>query len=387
MAQEVLSEHDLASCWPAIPSVDWRLLGQTRFVFVGAGAVNRPLAFQLAWLGMKGCIVIDPKPYKSQSVISQCKPCEVGRFKAEVVAEELQKRGVAATPFVKDVDVVPPGYLEGDSLVIVAVDNRRADICANRFAARMRRPLVKVNVDPNYLTASIRCYDLRNGPLALCAECQMTDRHYEEQRHPLSCDGGEVGEQATGSPRPLSQFAANAAALAVAQIAGSPDEWAKTWWGKQWQQNLLGGRGFFSDLEPNPHCRWDHAAAWDPLIFLPHDQPISLSHLAKGTFGSMPTWEVEFSARVATRMVCSQCRASEEGVWWVAELDRPVTRCGCGGESFALPFFTHKKLPAAELESVWNRPLAAWGVTPGSVLRFASASKNQMYCLRVPRLP
>ncbi len=377
MPQTVLTESDLASCLPAIPDLDWSLVERAQFVFVGAGAVNRPLALQLAWLGMQRCLVIDPKRYKGQSVVSQCEPSEVGRFKAEVVAEELQERGIQATPLVQDVDAVPPGYLEDASLVIAAVDNRRADICANRFAARMRRPLVKVNVDPSYLTASIRCYDLRSSPVAVCAECQMTDRHYEEQRHPLSCDGGKAGEQATGSPRPLSQLAANAAALAVAQLIGSPNHWAERWWRKQWQQNLLGGQGCFSDLQPNPHCRWDHSSSWGPLIRLPSDDDINLSELADGNVASTQSLELEFSARVATRIICSQCHVQQEGVWCAQELDKPVARCGCGGECFALPFFTHKKLSASALQAVWDLPLAEWGVVPGSILRLVSESKKR----------
>lgn len=371
---------DLKSCLPELPGVDWGLLGQTQFVFVGTGAVNRPLARQLAWLGMRRCLLIDPKRYKQQSIISQCEPHEVGKEKAITVAEELTCFGIQATALVQDVDTVPPGFLGPRSLMIVAVDNRRADICANRLAVRMRCPLIKVNVEPAYLTASIRCYDLRSVPPPVCVECQMTDRHYEQQLHPLSCDGGGAGEQATGSPRPLTHLAANAAALAIAQIVGSPEEWAARWWGKQWQQNLLGGNGSFADLHPNPNCRWDHASAWDPLIRIDGFEELTLAQLVKESgIEDMSDWQCEFSARVATRVQCPACQQHAAGIWWVSELDQPAATCVCGSEAYAIPFFTHQRLNGKELNTVWEKPLREWGVTPGAVLELSSPETRSAY--------
>ena len=61
----------------------------------------------------------------------------------------------------RDVYDVEPGYVgPGNAYVIVSADNRRADIGANRLAAQMRVPLVKANVEPALLLASVRCYDL-----------------------------------------------------------------------------------------------------------------------------------------------------------------------------------------------------------------------------------
>ena len=373
---------DLSSCLPELSGVDWSLVGQIHLVFVGMGAVNRPLARQLAWLGMRRCLLIDPKRYKAQSVISQCEPDEVGEEKALVAARELEEMGVKAKALVKDVDVVPPGFLEENSLVVLAVDNRRADICANRLAARMRIPIIKVNVEPAYLTASIRCYDLRHSPPPVCVECQMSDRHYEDQLHPLSCDGSE-GERPTGSPRPLSQLAANAAALAIAQIVGSPSEWAGRWWGKQWQQNLLGGRGSFSELHPNPNCHWDHSLAFEPFVRLGEFGDTSLRNLAIDASFQQQEIECEFSARIGNRVVCDSCGTQKQGVWWVAELDKACARCDCGGEQFAVPFFTHERMKAANLQEIWDRPLADWGVTPGSVLTYKSNAKQVSYVLPI----
>ena len=76
--------------------------------------MNGPLAEDLAYLGMRRCVVVDPKAYKPQSVVSQCGPADVGRYKADVLAERLRRLGVDATPRVEDVYDLPPGWVERD---------------------------------------------------------------------------------------------------------------------------------------------------------------------------------------------------------------------------------------------------------------------------------
>src|SRR5262245_10903934 len=95
--------HNLAACLPPIAGLDWDRSRRTPFVFVGAGAGNRPLAEHLAWLGMCRCVIVDPKRYKELSVVSQCEPEEVGRFKADVLAERLRKQDIGAEAVIGDV--------------------------------------------------------------------------------------------------------------------------------------------------------------------------------------------------------------------------------------------------------------------------------------------
>jgi hypothetical protein len=91
--------------------------------------------------------------------------------------------------------------------------------------------------------------------------------------------------------------------------------------------------------------------------------------------------QVEFSARIARRIVCGTCHRQQDGLWWVSELDQPATQCECGGEAFALPFFTHKKLRYSDLTEIQHKPLKAWGVGSGSVLRLASDNKSVSFCI------
>ena len=260
---------------PAVSSllaIDWSRLAACQAVMVGVGAVGRALVELLAHLGLRRFVLIDPKPYRAVSVATQCEPDEVGRPKAIVLGERLRRLGAEVTTFVRDVYDVEPGHVEPDAIVIVSADNRRADIGANRLAAQMRVRLVKANVEPALLLAGIRCYDLRGARPETCLECQLTDAQYAQQWHPASCEGpdGPHGRpssvvRSTGSPRALTQIAASATALAVAQLVGSSTRGESTWFARQWQLNLLTGQATWSQLGPKPACRWDHTRHWRSL--------------------------------------------------------------------------------------------------------------------------
>jgi tRNA A37 threonylcarbamoyladenosine dehydratase len=83
---------------PPLSEVDWQLVADANVVLVGAGAVGRPLLRGLAQLGLRRAVIVDPKRYRERSIHSQCRPEEVGRLKAEVVAEELTALGVGLSP-------------------------------------------------------------------------------------------------------------------------------------------------------------------------------------------------------------------------------------------------------------------------------------------------
>lgn len=373
---------DMSSCLPLISGMDWGLMQETPFVFLGTGAIGRPMSLALAWLGMKQAVLVDRKKYKSQSRISQCEPEDVGREKARVVTEKLRVLGVKATAWPVDLEEIPPGVIEPNAVVIAALDNRLADAQANRLAAMMQARFVKVNVEPAFLTASLRFYDFRRSPVSICAECQMTDAHYIQQKHPLSCDGGGP-EQATGSPRPLCEFAAQAAALAIAQAVCSPDRYAKAWTGMQWQQSLLGGRGGFSALAPKTHCRWDHTAHWENLTRWagsPRDTTLR-SLLAAADVGDFATARLRVSGRIATSARCNVCGDRSEQVRWVSRLNRGIGFCDCDGELFAEPFATIQCLPATRLARTLDEPLSTWSVPAYSIIAVETPHTSRSFVL------
>src|SRR5262249_38268039 len=185
-----------------------------------------------------------------------------------------------------------------------------------RLAAMMGVPLVKVNVEPALLVASIRTYDLRPGQVEVCPECQLTEEQYTRQRHPASCDGGS--EQPTGRPRALCQGAAGAAALALAQVVGCPERLARRWFGRQWLLPLVGGQSSWSLLTPKPDCRWEHGRHWQQLRRLEHGpERITLADLLRESgWQGREDVRLRFSAPVATQARCQACGEGTRGLWW-----------------------------------------------------------------------
>jgi hypothetical protein len=366
----ILPKIDLGACLPGLADMNWHLMREAVAFCVGVGAVNRPLAEFLAYLGVRRFCLVDPKSYKAQSVVSQCEPHEVGCAKAGVVAERLNRLGAEAIPLVADVLEIEPGHVTPDSVVIVSADNRRAEIGAARLAASMRVPFMKVNVEPLFLMASIRCYDLRATDYDVCPECQMSDEQYLHQRHPRSCDG--TAERATGSPRALCSFAAAAGALSFAQIVGSPGHWAHEWCGRQWQATLLGGQASWSRLSPKPNCRWEHGRHWDGLERIVEGP----THTTLASLFDRTGWQkhsglqIRVSGSLATRGMCDRCGAAHEILHWVRTPSDSVGRCGCSGTLTTPPFWTYQQIAAEQLSGWWARPLAAWAVPPYSIVAF-----------------
>jgi hypothetical protein len=280
----------------------------------------------------------------------------------------------------RDIEHVPPGYLE-NSLVIVSVDNRRAEILTNRQAGRMRRPLLKANIEPLYLTASLRFHDFSHAPTEVCLECQMSDAHYADQHHPLSCDGEGAGRP-TASPRPLCELAASAGALVAAQILGSPQYWARMWRNRQFQANLLGGQSQMSELPAKPNCRWDHSACWNNLTRL--GRPLDQLTLAELIFTAGMAVEracIRLSSQSTTRVRCSACGASQGLLHTIARLDDECGRCDCGGALCATPFYCFDHIAAADLAPWLDWPLSLCGVEPLSVVSVADENRESSFLL------
>jgi hypothetical protein len=372
---------NLESCHPSIDGMDWRRLSETDFVFAGAGAGNRPLAKALAYLGMKRAVIVDAKRYKEASVGSQCDPHEVGGHKAEIVAAELRGLGVDAEGIVSDVNDIEPGCVGPNAMLVTCVDDRRGDVGANRLAVMMAARLVKLNVEPLFMTASLRCLDLSVEHPKVCLECAMSEAQYAAQRHPASCDGGGP-ERPTGSPRALSQLAAGAAALAIAQIVCAPAGYGKQWLGRQWQLNLLSGRATWSDLPANPNCKCDHGKRWRNLTRLgTGPEQTTLAELMT-VFGPDPAKvKLRFSAPVTTRCRCARCGMEHTQVYWARDLTKPVANCACGSVQLPVPFWTRATLPAKELRSRWLQRLWEWGVPSRAIIAVEREDQQRSFVI------
>jgi hypothetical protein len=164
-----------------------RALAATQFVFCGYGSIARPIAELLCEQGARQFLIVDPKQYSQRSVASQCAVEEVGQWKAEAGARRLCRQGATNVEvFATDLYWLPDGVVQPRSLIIASVDNRRADIGANRLAARMRSRLLKINIEPSLAYVALRAYDFRRRS-GLCAECQFSSQHYLLQLRGCRC--------------------------------------------------------------------------------------------------------------------------------------------------------------------------------------------------------
>ena len=149
----------------------------------GVGSVGRPVATRLPTLGVTHLTVVDPKYYVAHSVESQCAPEDIYHRKVAVVAKLARQTGMTVIARADDICCLPDGILPEGALLISCTDNTRTLIRANRIAARMQSPLLKINIEPLLNCVSVRAYRAC-GESTPCAECQLSDRHYEQQSAP-----------------------------------------------------------------------------------------------------------------------------------------------------------------------------------------------------------
>ena len=347
----------------------------------GAGAVGRALAAHFPELGVSHLQVIDPKTYSTRSIATQCEPQEVGYPKALVVAGLARERGLDARAHATDLFHVPDGIVGEAGVIVSCTDNTRALIGANRLAARMRCRLLKVNIEPLYDTISIRAY-LPCTDHQPCAECQLSDRHYEQQLHSHSCDAENV-QRHTESPRALSAAAANVAAQALADLLADGTA-ARQWYGHETLVNSRTGQTTRSTLERLPDCRWEHGRCWTNLFWLtetPSD--VSLEQLVPLSQRA-PSTRVRFTFdHGLTRWVCCDgCRARRRATWWCADLGSAVGTCSqCGALVRPFPFGIRQSATSHQLRDVYRRPLAAWGVPFDAVIEVESQGYVRTFVL------
>jgi hypothetical protein len=347
----------------------------------GAGAVGRALADHIPAFGISRLNVIDPKPYSDRSIATQCAPHDVGHFKADVVARLARKRGLDARPYTTDLFSVPDGILGEAGIVVSCTDNSRALIGANRLAARMRCRLLKVNIEPLCDTISVRAY-WPCAPQVTCAECQLSDRHYDRQLHPHSCDAEGV-QRSTNSPRALSAATANMAIEALgAMLAEGSD--ARDWYGYETLHNCRTGQTTRSALERFDECRWDHTCHWSNVFWLSESPvDVSLEQLVPRAQRT-PSSQIRFSFdHCLTRWVCCDgCFTRRRATRWFADLQAVVGTCPqCAGALRPFPFGVRQSATSHQLRDVYRQPLADWGVPTGAVIEVDSQGYVRTFVL------
>ncbi len=347
-----------------------RLFATWEVALIGLGSIGTPLALYLANLGFRRFVLYDPKRHKAANVRTQCAEDEVGAFKVKAAAARLRAAGaerVIAWP--SFVELVEPGWVGPDALVVVCGDRLSAVRAAHDVARTLDRPLVRINIEPRYAAATLSAWDYRRGPDASCALCSWGAREFAAQEHIVSCEPSD--ERPTGSPRALSTLAASQGALMIAQAL------TQNGGAGIWERSFVyspAGPAFLDSHLPAAatSCLGDHSPHAAVVRLDETARALSFDALARQAGFDVDRAVVRGSGQVALAARCSRCGDVRKGCWW-RRAPGPVARCACGGAVHGMPFWTLGSWRRQDIASHWERPLAELGVGRRALIEIAAS--------------
>jgi len=348
-----------------------------RAALVGVGALGSEIAACLESEGVDEFVLIDPKRYGPHHVGRQCAEADVGRAKADVVAERLTGRGARVETFAGYVEELPPGSVGPDFLVVTSADRLSASRSAHNLALLLGLRLLRVQIEPAYGLAQLQFFDYARPVVESCFECQWGPKEYRDQQNVHTCDGREG--RPTRSSRALARMAAGWAVMTVFS-RGEEGEIGRM----HGLEVRLAGRapGYVETrLSPNPGCLCPHLR---PVLVRLRRGPdaVTFHDLAREAgIGRRAGIRITGSGRFATGSRCAACRRMDTALRWIPGATRPVGRCSCGGDLYPIPFFTDSRLDRGALGSVWERPLASLGVPSRAALVVQAGRRETAFIL------
>jgi molybdopterin/thiamine biosynthesis adenylyltransferase len=232
------------------PSDARQRLARAVVSIVGLGSVGRPMAEQLARVGVGTLHLIDRGIIKPHSLLTHASttPSDLGQPKALNTAALCRQIRPEANILIFDgaIENLPPAALLDSDVILLASDNLAAEVCVGQYCAWLVKPLIELSVHGETMIAQARILINRapgGGPCPRCAFGQAEEQHLRSGQH-FSCDGGgAVAAQPTMSTSSLCGIAASmGSTLALRHILGlgaalsdSMQEWcgytAQTWSG------------------------------------------------------------------------------------------------------------------------------------------------------------
>jgi molybdopterin/thiamine biosynthesis adenylyltransferase len=205
------------------PDASARLAG-LRALIVGAGSIGFEYVQQIARWQAEQIGIVDPKKFKSESLMTHGAPPEaIGHSKA-MYAARLAKRisprsRVFALP--AEFSSVPLSRLAEFNLVLLATDNLLAELRVSQACFPLGLPVIQGSVHGDTLSGHVRIYG-HGSPAAPCVACGFTRAEWDYLNHNslFSCEGfvspatkSEVALQPTMSVHALCSFIAQLSLL------------------------------------------------------------------------------------------------------------------------------------------------------------------------------
>jgi adenylyltransferase/sulfurtransferase len=230
-------------------------------LLAGVGNIGSPLAALMARSGIHLLRLVDRDRVERKNLATQdFLPEDVGRFKAEVLAERLAGRfpGLAVEARTTDLEDLPAGDCRVD-LVLGALDSRRGrQVLISELAWPLGVPVIDGGVGEG-LRGRVQVFCPRQG--AACLECTWGQADYRQASVEYPCAPGDAHAvpPPTAAPAHLGAIVAGIMSVeALRLLEGSVPEDSQ-----EIAFDLSGRRLLASRLRRAPRCRFDHEVVDD----------------------------------------------------------------------------------------------------------------------------
>lgn len=348
-----------------------------RLAIVGVGAVGGSVALHLVRSGVAALILIDPKRFKQESLLThEAGPADVGRPKALVVARRCKEIAPSTRilAFAGPVEALPVEALTQVDVVIMSPDLLSVEVELGQRCLHLGIPLVQSSVHGESLVAQVRLY--ANAVAAgCCAGCFLGREEWRQlsRQTRYSCEGASA-DQATAQALPLPandapvtasfrSLCSLASGLAVNQVMRFFLQLGEPVADTQLEFCGVTNRTVISRLVRNPDCPLDHFVYRRVNLNKPPGH-FSLAALAEAAIGAVPGDEALFELPGLDWVEFGRCACARmRPVWRFVPRGQPraFDCAACGAPVVPLQFYVHRRVSASLLGSALKKPLGVLG--------------------------
>ncbi|MDH4066121.1 MAG: ThiF family adenylyltransferase [Acidobacteriota bacterium] len=341
-------------------------------ILIGAGAIGSQVLQHLARSPHVSKItLIDPGRYDTGNTRGQHIDLhDVGRSKARAQARRLRRitPALPVVPIRAAVGRLPLGMLRG-SVILAALDSRRARMTVNQAAWRLGVPWIDSGVHADGMLARVRVFV--PGDDAPCLECGWDQADYDALEQVYPCAPGVI-PGSTGASPALSGVAAAFEAIECDKLLGG--EAAHALVGRDVLIDTRHHIHSVTGYRRNPSCRMPDHGGWQITALDAAPDSMTVDHLlALGSTlrGARASLALRIAGRrLATELRCEACDAPHAICQTERLTRRSRLRCRqCAAHLRLTGFGLHDFVSETAVPvSVREQPLSAIGVRAHDVI-------------------
>jgi molybdopterin/thiamine biosynthesis adenylyltransferase len=245
-----------------LPGLDAERLRESAVLIAGAGNIGSFLATLLARAGVRLLRIVDRDCVAETNLANQdFRPCDVGKPKAEALAQRLREQhpGVTVEAYHADLEDLPLGVFAVE-VVLGALDSRRGrQALVSEIAWPQGIPVVDGGVGEGLLG---RVQVFVPGDASACLECGWGNEDYRKAVEEYPCIPGETASgPATLAPAFAGSVVAGLMAAEAVRILAGEDGGES----REIAFDLFHRRFLVSRLRRAARCRFDHVIVSERL--------------------------------------------------------------------------------------------------------------------------